>query len=43
MAHQPSPRQRRNRLQVVHPDATAIDIGVRFHVVAISRTATLSR
>lgn len=29
-----SPRQR-DKLQVVHPDAAAIDIGSRFHVVAI--------
>lgn len=35
MARQPSSRQRRSKLQVVHPDAAAIDIGARFHVVAI--------
>ncbi|MDW7749120.1 IS110 family transposase [Halomonas sp.] len=35
MARQPSPCQRRSKLQVVHPDAAAIDIGARFHVVAI--------
>lgn len=35
MARQPSSRRRRSKLQVVHPDAAAIDIGARFHVVAI--------
>ncbi|MCE9681519.1 IS110 family transposase [Halomonas alkalisoli] len=35
MARQPSPRRRRSKLQVVHPDAAAIDIGARFHVVEI--------
>lgn len=35
MARQPSSRRRRRQLQVVHPDAAAIDIGARFHVVAI--------
>ncbi|MGJ7462083.1 IS110 family transposase [Halomonas sp. MA07-2] len=35
MARQPSSRRRRSTLQVVHPDAAAIDIGARFHVVAI--------
>lgn len=35
MTRQSSPRRRRSQLQVVHPDAAAIDIGSRFHVVAI--------
>ena len=35
MARQSSPRRRRSQWQVVHPDAAAIDIGARFHVVAI--------
>ncbi len=35
MARQPSSRRRRRQLQVVPPDAAAIDIGARFHVVAI--------
>ncbi|WP_289104332.1 IS110 family transposase [uncultured Halomonas sp.] len=35
MARQSSPHQRRSQLQVVHPDAAAIDIVARFHVVAI--------
>ncbi len=35
MARPSSPRRRRSKWEVVHPDAAAIDIGARFHVVAI--------
>ena len=35
MARLTSSRRRHSKLQVVHPDVAAIDIGARFHVVAI--------